>query len=122
MRLQAGPAHVRRSASPRRARLAERSSITAVATTVIAERLSIEAGLCVGPRWLYGIVPPDIALDAPAHPSLRAVVQRYARGCLRHRSVVCDPAIRDGGQSCTWRADGRGAARWPDPAAGQGDS
>jgi hypothetical protein len=68
-------------------------------------------------RRLTGV----IALDAPAHPSLRAAVQRYARGCPRHHSVVCDAAMRDGGQPCTWRAEGRRAAVWPDAAASQRD-
>jgi hypothetical protein len=171
--------------------------------TAIAERLSIEAGLSAGLRWLYRTVQPDdalvdrrgtclsvtgrrlrflpvctagtpliivdadflrwgahitsvalntlpgselpclahqlaalgipagqqhyhsvtgtIALDAPAHPSLRAAVRRYARGCPRHHSVVCDAAAGNGGQSCTWRAAGRRAAIWPDAAASQRD-
>jgi hypothetical protein len=180
-----------------------RRPITHEAMTVIAERLSIEAGLCAGLRWLYGTEQPDnalvdyrgarltvtgrrlrflpvsavgtplivvdadflrwgadttsvalntlpgnelpclarqlttlgiragqqhyhsvtgtIALDAPAHPSLRRAVQRHVRGCPRHHSVVCEAAMRDGGQSCAWRAEARRAAIWPDAAASQRD-
>jgi hypothetical protein len=171
--------------------------------TVIAERLSIEAGLSAGLRWLYGTVQPDtalveprgacltvtgrrlrflplstagtplivvdsnavhwaagptspalntlpatelpclacelaalripagrhhyhsltgtIVLDSPAHCSLRAAVERYARGCPRHHGVGCAAAAGNGGQSCTWRAAGRRAAIWPDAAATQRD-
>jgi hypothetical protein len=69
----------------------------------------------------YHSVTGVIALDVPAHPSLRAAVQRYARGCPRHRSGVCEAPIRDGGHCCAWRAEGRRAAIWPDAAGDKGD-
>jgi hypothetical protein len=172
--------------------------------TAIAQRLSIEAGLSAGLRWLYGTVQPDnalveprgacltvtgrrlrflpvsaagtplivvdtnavhwaagptspalntlpatelrclaselaalgipagrhhyhsltgtIVLDSPAHCSLRAAVERFARGCPRHHGTTCDAPNVEGGHSCTWRAEGRRAAIWPDVGANQGDS
>ncbi|MBV8860543.1 MAG: hypothetical protein JO259_01590, partial [Mycobacterium sp.] len=79
--------------------------------------LGIPAG-----RQHYHSLTGTIALDAPAHSSLRAAVHRYARGCAQHHSVACDVPIRDGGPSCSWRAAGRRAAIWPDAAAGLRDS
>lgn len=57
-----------------------------------------------------------LALDVPAHPSLRAAVQRYARGCPHHHGALCGRAT-----SCAWRTEGRRAAIWPTAAAGEGD-
>jgi len=85
----------------------------------LARQLAV-LGISAGQQH-YRSVTGVIALDVPAHPSLRAAVQRYVRGCPRHRSVVCDAAVRDGGHTCTWRTEGRRAARWPDAAANQRD-
>jgi len=68
-------------------------------------------------RRLTGV----IALDVPAHPSLRAAVERYARGCPRHHVAGCDGSMCDGRQPCAWRAEGRRVAIWPDAAASQRD-
>jgi hypothetical protein len=85
----------------------------------LAAQLAV-LGINAGQRH-YHSVTGVIALDVPAHPSLRAAVQRYRRGCPHHRGVMCDASIRHGGHSCTWRAEGRRAARWPDADADQGD-
>ena len=44
--------------------------------TVTAERLSIQAGLCAGLRWLYGTVQPDDALVEPRGVCLAASGRR----------------------------------------------
>ncbi|GAA2401485.1 hypothetical protein [Mycolicibacterium llatzerense] len=54
-----------------------------------------------------------VALQDLAHPSLRAAVARYSRGCPWHHTLVCDAPISAGGQACPWHADGHNAAIWP---------
>ena len=76
--------------------------------------LGIPAG-----RHRYHSLTGAIALDVPAHRSLRAAVARYARGCPRHHSATCAAPTGEGGHSCAWRAAGRRAAIWPDHAVDQ---
>lgn len=54
-----------------------------------------------------------VAMQDLAHPSLRAAVARYSRGCPWHHTLVCDAPISAGGQACPWHTDGHNAAIWP---------
>lgn len=54
-----------------------------------------------------------VAMQDLAHPSLRAAVARYSRGCPWHQTLVCDAPISAGGQACPWHTDGHNAAIWP---------
>jgi len=65
-------------------------------------------------QYRYHGLTGTIVLDRPAHPSLRAAVERATCGCPQRRSGVCGPPIGGGGLRCAWRAKGRRAARWPD--------
>ena len=67
----------------------------------------------------YHGITGTIELDAPAHASLIEAINRNHRGCPYHHSLVCDAPMRDGGKSCSWLAEGRRAAIWPDTSAHQ---
>ena len=66
--------------------------------------------------WQYHSTTGTVALAAPAHPSLRAAVDRFSQGCPWHHSHVCDAPISAGGHGCTWHAQGHDAAIWPQVA------
>lgn len=63
--------------------------------------------------WHYHGTTGTIVLASPAHPTLRAAVDRFSRGCPWHHSQVCDAPVSAGGQGCTWHLDGHKAAVWP---------
>lgn len=54
-----------------------------------------------------------IALLRPAHPTLRAAVQRFGAGCPRHHSRICGRPLDRGGRNCRWAVDGHRGVRWP---------
>lgn len=77
----------------------------------VAEEL---ANIGVAPsQWQCHTITSTIVLKTPAHPSLRAAVERYRAGCPYHHSLVCDAPVGCGGQGCPWHAAGRDRARWP---------
>jgi hypothetical protein len=77
-------------------------------------------GIHAGAQHYHGITG-TIVLDAPAHPSLIAAVHRYDQGCPRHRTQLCEAPVRDGGQGCSWHADGHRRAIWPTSNTPAGD-
>ncbi|MDO3013273.1 hypothetical protein P5V34_04635 [Mycobacteroides abscessus subsp. abscessus] len=87
------------------------STLTRAELDTVAEEL---ANIGVKPsQWQCHAITSTIVLKTPAHPSLRAAVDRYRAGCPYHRSLVCDAPVGCGGHGCPWHAAGHDRARWP---------
>ncbi len=63
--------------------------------------------------WHYHGSTGTVVLSLPAHPTLRAAVDRYSHGCPWHHTLVCDAPVSVGGQACPWHINGHNAAAWP---------
>jgi hypothetical protein len=58
-------------------------------------------------------VSGTVALQRPAHPTLRAAVRRFMQGCPIHHSRICGRPESRGARNCTWCSDGQRGVIWP---------